>query len=38
MAERNLFMQKIIYHELLEAGYYLRVKSRRGKGINENNK
>lgn len=24
MAERNLFMQKIIYHELLEAGYYLR--------------
>ena len=24
MAERNLFMQKIIYHDLLEAGYYLR--------------
>lgn len=24
-AERNLFMQKIIYHDLLEAGYYLRV-------------
>ena len=22
-AERNLFMQKIIYHDLLEAGYYL---------------
>lgn len=35
MAERNLFMQKIIYHRLLKADCYLRVKSRRRKGINE---
>lgn len=37
-AERNLFMQKIIYHRLLKADCYLRGKSRRGKGINEDNK